>query len=374
MKNCDEMNEVGLLTIHQSVNCGASLQAAALYNAIRNLGHRPRVIDYRPRQFMSFMDESNKAERRTPRGMLKTALLGRRIERTRRSFEEYGLRWYPSWTERFNTFEELVDASFRFDRYICGSDQIWNPPHVRYDNSWMFGFVEKKPGVRIASYAASIGSDSLADREIEWLKAGLPKFDFIGVREDTAVSLLSQMGYTSVQCVDPVFLADPVDWIDQKRAPDIELPDRYIFYYPVDQNCIEESLLLELKRRHGMKCVAISDKLIKPKHADITVSGYSPEIFLHLLYNAEIVFTNSFHGLAFSIIFGKPLVSFRNPTKNSRLESLLRLAQLEGFQIDSCDALRANDPYEGGERLRSAYSEMGDHVERSRRYLADVLG
>ena len=123
-----------------------------------------------------------------------------------------------------------------------------------------------------------------------------------------------------------------------------------------------------------MKCVAISDKLIKPKHADITVSGYSPEIFLHLLYNAEIVFTNSFHGLAFSIIFGKPLVSFRNPTKNSRLESLLRLAQLEGFQIDSCDALRANDPYEGGERLRSAYSEMGDHVERSRRYLADVLG
>lgn len=367
------MSEVGLLTIHQSVNCGASLQAGALYRAIEELGHSPCIIDFRPKQFMSFMDESNRNERMTPRGLLKTMLLGKRIERTRSSFEKYGKSWYPRWTRRYNDYEDLVADPPVFERYICGSDQIWNPQHVRYDDAWMFGFAPRSTNTRIASYAASIGSDSLTERDMDWLRSGLPKFDAIGVREDTSVELLSQLGYDSFQCVDPVFLADPSIWREQEELPDLNLPDRYIFYYPVDPSPIEEALLYEIKRRHNLKCVAISDKLIPPKHADITVSGYSPGLFLYLLHHAEMVFTNSFHGLAFSMIYRKPLISFKNPTKNSRLESLLRLAGLGNFQIDSVDALLATDPDENRHRMNVAYDQVKPHIGESRRYLADVL-
>lgn len=65
------MPSVGILTVHQSVNCGASLQAAALYRTVEELGHSPQIINYCPRYFMGYMDESNRDARRTPKGRIK---------------------------------------------------------------------------------------------------------------------------------------------------------------------------------------------------------------------------------------------------------------------------------------------------------------
>ena len=132
------MSRVGILTVHQSVNCGASLQAAALYRAVEDLGHSPQIINYCPRYFMSYMDESNRDARRTPKGRIKSLLIGKRLAKTANAFDEYADCFYPNKTKRLDTPDDLKMASLEYDFYLCGSDQIWNAGHVHFDSSWLF--------------------------------------------------------------------------------------------------------------------------------------------------------------------------------------------------------------------------------------------
>ena len=57
--------------------------------------------------------------------------------------------------------------------------------------------------------------------------------------------------------------------------------------------------------------------------------------WLHELTEAEFVVTNSFHGLAFSINFGKQFTICKRNEYNSRIESLLSLTGLEDRMVDS---------------------------------------
>ena len=51
--------------------------------------------------------------------------------------------------------------------------------------------------------------------------------------------------------------------------------------------------------------------------------------FLYYIANAEYVVTDSFHGTAFSINFGRQFMVFPAPKYNSRLNSILQLTGLE---------------------------------------------
>ena len=51
----------------------------------------------------------------------------------------------------------------------------------------------------------------------------------------------------------------------------------------------------------------------------------SPQEFLFLIYNAELVCTDSFHGTVFSILFGKQFVTRANGEKGQRMESICDL-------------------------------------------------
>ena len=50
-----------------------------------------------------------------------------------------------------------------------------------------------------------------------------------------------------------------------------------------------------------------------------------PREFLSYIKNAECVVTNSFHGMAFSVIFKKKFISVAHSSRNTRLENLLKI-------------------------------------------------
>ena len=71
-------------------------------------------------------------------------------------------------------------------------------------------------------------------------------------------------------------------------------------------------------------------------YADVYPWDAGPAEWVGLVSHADMVFTDSFHGTAFSNIFERPFVSFRRhvnmgaQSTNSRIDSLLRRLGLEG--------------------------------------------
>ena len=70
-------------------------------------------------------------------------------------------------------------------------------------------------------------------------------------------------------------------------------------------------------------------------------SWYGPKGFLSLIYNADLICTDSFHCLAFAILFKKPFVVFNrlncDLTQMTRLNNLLSIFNMEERYIDRID-------------------------------------
>ena len=70
-----------------------------------------------------------------------------------------------------------------------------------------------------------------------------------------------------------------------------------------------------------------------------------PSEFLSLLYNSEAVFTDSFHGSVFSILFHKPFIVFERPYEkgygkmSSRIDTLLDTFSLRKRRINRKDQI-----------------------------------
>lgn len=358
--------KTGILTVHQSVNCGASLQAAALYSVLSDMAANPEIIDYRPEYFVGETDGYWK--KKGIKSAIKRSLFNKRLSLTQDKFDEFIKQYMPNITNRVNTPEELKSAKFDYEAIVCGSDQIWNPPHVQFDESWFLNFADNK--TRRVSYAASIGKDVLTDEELHWIKAGISAMDCVGVRELAAKQLIENLGFEARLCLDPTLLLPADRWKSMEKAPNDELPREYIFYYPLNSNPeIEEKMLGLLKKRTGLPVVAMSDGLRWLKHADMVLRGFGPDEFLYLMNHSSFVYTNSFHGLAFSIIFDKDLVSFKNKTKNSRLESLCKISGLKNYQVLDARELESKDWDDRFQLMRGAYGRLSQIRESSLEYL-----
>lgn len=126
--------KIGLLTVHCSVNYGASLQAYALSEYLKKLGHDVTVIDYRPEYFTSILEDNHKKDRRSLKMRLKLIILHNRIYSQHRAFRTFEDDFLKK-TDKLEK-EELNKIANLFDVFICGSDQIWNPINVRFDTSF----------------------------------------------------------------------------------------------------------------------------------------------------------------------------------------------------------------------------------------------
>lgn len=327
--------KIGIMTAHCSCNPGASLQAHAVYKAVSDLGHEPYIIDYRPRYFTDIAEKSFRGDLHG-KDHIKMALLGRRLKKRYDRFSQFEANYYPNKTRCYQTHDDLVQNVPVLDGYLCGSDQIWNPQHIHYDGSFFFDFVNGH-GQPVISYAASIGQDTLHDKDIQFLKDNLGNFSALSVREDSAVHLLKEMGFPCVQHVDPTLLFSADYWRGISTASPVQTPDHYILYYPLQHNPLELALIQAMKEKFKLPCVAIESALRATKGVDIQIPYYSPNEYLWLIDHADYVITNSFHGCLFSVLFEKCIVPFKNQYRNCRLESLFRLLELDGIQVDSVE-------------------------------------
>jgi len=219
--------------------------------------------------------------------------------------------------------KDLVDE---YDFFVVGSDQVWNPNW--YPSYIFFEFVPHKKKI---AYAASIGAPEIPDEKKEIFRRGISDFNYVSVREENATRLIKELTGRSVPVVlDPVFLPTEDEWLAVAQKPtwfNEKYQRGFILTYYLRRLPPPEvkSLAAELN-------LPVINLLDTENFNHFTVG---PAEFIWLFAHASLIFTNSFHGVSFSILFKRPFINReidKDPSgiaMSSRITSLLKLFGLE---------------------------------------------
>lgn len=321
--------KIGILTYHRSHNYGALLQGIALREVLERMGHQVTFIDYWPAYHRHMYALFSFHRMKTRRGI-----------KGKWEYLESCIKYYVYRKERKNHFEKFIaeyiepytsSVDEAYDVIVHGSDQIWRKqPELRTFNPVYFGKHNIKATKKI-SYAASMGILAKNDAEKSLLKNYIQYLDAVSVRESGLKDLIKDLGRNDVrQDLDPTLLLPADFWIDKFKLK-VRREEHYALYYKI-QDAFDIKELKTFARSKGLKLKIIHSKAIG-KDTEDNVTTASPKEFLELMYGADMVFTSSFHGLAFSLIFHKPfLASF---VKNAgRAASILQSLGMEDCLVN----------------------------------------
>jgi len=318
--------KIGIFTFHSAHNYGAVLQAYALKEVLRSMRHIVDIIDYDPKcltKTRCLMFEGNGGSE-IIKGIFRSLFLSPVSVRRKRAFDKFiAHRLSPV----------SLDMAYRnsnYDAFVFGSDQIWNNRLLGDFDSVYFGDFAAARGVRLISYAASLGRATASDVELRYFKEKLKLFSGISVREKSLQEILKPCSSFPVEVVlDPTLLADPSLFNPILKKP-VFMRRPYILIYHVTHVSKEMRKMAEsVAEQLGATVIELSS-VLTAKLMPLKNQGASPEEFIGFIKNAACVFTTSFHGTAFSIILERPFYTvIRGGDHDERSRSLLTLLGLE---------------------------------------------
>ncbi len=326
------------ITCHNVYNHGATLQQLALLKQLEAMGFEAATIDYSPNylnQHFKWTKVSNAFFAKN--FFLKVVywvfkfpsnLWNRQRKWRFDAFESKTLRIHPG---KYTSNEALKNNLPEADAYICGSDQVWNSYFQNgKDPAFYLDFVPKNK-LKI-SYAASFATDSIAEELKPFVKDKISRLDWVSVREASGVQLVQDLGIKNVtQVLDPVFLVEPAYWESFVKP----FTARYIFVYDFDTNATLREFALQQAKARGLQIYTVNNNI---RYADKNFYMHGPDVFLSLVLGAELVLTNSFHAVAFSLIFQKPFMVFNRAEKiNTRMCDLLASLDLAPLLVNSLE-------------------------------------
>lgn len=318
--------KIGILTYHRAENYGALLQAYALLTYIGSLGHEVSFIDYWPKyhsNYFKIFSWATFAKRPLKSKLLmlvRLLLMGNKLLRRKKIMQRFiherlRLPDVPSYTERNCKTE-------RYDVAVYGSDQIWRKQNlggIGFDE-WFFGSDNVQADKKIV-YAGSMGKLETAPEDVQFVKAQMRNFKSIAVREKDLQDYLQQQSIASTLVIDPVFLLTKEQWHQLAVAPKSDSP--YILFYNLLNTSESTSFVRELSAKTGLPVMEVTKKTVLRKKGFRFIDSASVEEFLGLIEEAAYVVSNSFHGIAFSMIFEKQFFAVGMGEKSNRVVSLL---------------------------------------------------
>lgn len=338
--------KIGVATIAKVHNFGAELQAYALTKYLNDLGHKAEDIRFKS-------SEQNRSSKvcytwkfRILRILVKCVELFRRqrIKKVQQLFETFWSGHMCFSEKEFSSLEALSAEVESYDILFAGSDQIWNPNKGHCLDFFFLHF--GGPSLKRVAYAASYGVSVLPDALKAQYQTWLSCFDYISVREEDAVSMTAELVDIDVSHVlDPTLLLDSNAWSVVGQSSSLRLPDeRYLLLYVLKRSQYSIDLADYIAKLMGLKVYQINNTLYNRSSNATIFDCVGPAEFIKMFMNASFVVTNSFHGLAFSINFGKPfysVVKADDPNK-CRMESLAAILMVQDRVL--CESARMIDP------------------------------
>lgn len=331
------MARINLLTIHWGKCYGAVMQTYATCKLLEDAGHEVSVINL----IHPSVKESYKRIRRW-------VDLYRELQ-----FYLFKKKFFSPLTTK--SYSVRYDKLPQADYYVVGSDQVWNRDITKpFYLDYFLQFVPDT--VKRVSLSSSFGKQSWSEENeiTDKVAQELNKFSAISVREDSGVEILHEtFGILATQLPDPTIGYGKFEQLLPDRRKKHQL-FTFLFRNTTETRAIVESCATELH---------------VPVHKNNRFNIYiknGPVDWLSNIANSEFIITDSFHGLALSLIFNKQfLVLCADEKKFTRLESLLRLVGLEDRYVKSLNDFETRKK----ELLRSiVYSNvnMAFDLERKR--------
>ena len=269
-------------------------------------------------------------------------------------------------TRKYKSAKELYNTPPVADVYITGSDVIWNRDvnPEGGDSSYYLGFVQNGHKV---SYAPSMGEIQSIEN-VSYIANQIRDFDFISVREEKSRQQLIEAGLVNVQCVlDPVFLMPCQYYVDQIGENNY---GDYTLVYLMSESIQKRTVVAALTKKFENKVISFGG-LKKKVKCDLFIRDAGVEDFLSLIYHAKFIITDSFHCIAFSLIFNKQFVYLPAIDSSMRIENLLSYFNLEKQIITGIDNPRnVSDYHIDYSRVNPILNEK---IEKSKKYLIDAL-
>lgn len=334
-------NKIALLNMRYDNNYGGNLQRYAMVTVLRRMGFEVDYLYIRDnwddwfeyRSTSSIIKQSVKQIIRHLKHPKSEPWLVWHVEdenyRNSCSITEPFLEKYIPHTKPIYSHRELerVFSSGNYDVVVAGSDQIWRKQFVeRYGlGTWYLDFVSKDfSGVRLV-YGASFGVDNseYSARDVELIKPLYERLTAVSVREKSGMRLLNDYGcdISRVEVVlDPTLLLKKDDYQYVISNTYTSSVNGGMFCYVLDKTPEMEE-----------KIRVIAEKKQLTPHI-MSAEGdnrVSIEQWLRFIMEADFVFTDSYHGLLFSLVFGKPFhLEYNSFRGNARFDSVIELLDI----------------------------------------------
>lgn len=333
------MKKVGLITMHNVFNMGAVLQSYALQRVINENNGECEIIDYIPNLRKGYRNyfPKNQGLNKLRRTASWIKWLPQRIK-WKKPYQEFIQEHLILSNATFFEDNEIYHYPFKYDVFVTGSDQVWNPSST--DGVSPYYFLDFVKGHDKVSYAASISNSSLSELETRKITEFLKDFKSISVREMQAIELLSPLVKDiSIDFVlDPTFLLNQKQWNDIALESKIHISEKYLLIYMLGDVPFMLDIAKEIANEKNLKIVKFGWDFIKQRNVDYNCSFKKPQDFIKLFINADYVVTNSFHGTAFSINFNKDFISIPSSKGNPRFISILNTLNLyDRLYIENTD-------------------------------------
>jgi len=285
-------------------------------------------------------------------------------------------------------FSQLHEFNDECEAFLVGSDQIWRPKISRYyKNFFYLNFVDDNK--KKIAYATSYGVKYKGNKkEKTMIKFYLKRFNSISVRDQLSVNITKNIfGIKNVkQVCDPTFLCNFSDYERLANKSKLIKTNDYILAYVLDPNKEKGHRLEKLSLDKNITVIILLDEdqstwntnkknlHLRGKGNILVKKNVDLNDFMWYYNHSKAVFTDSFHGTVFSIIFKKPFVSLRNIERGGeRFNSLLDPIDLKNrlFETPKC----INDQYELYEKIdyEIPYQKLNEIKKTSYNWLKNAL-
>lgn len=364
---------VGILTFHCSNNYGAMLQAYGLKRFLQSRKIRTDIVRYEP----VYMTGRHWWIPYSPIRGLKGRIWG--IMNMWNGFLTHMRMREDFFRQRTNMnrfrFRYLVDKrkpKILFERglkrlpyrcYVVGSDQIWNPDITCGLKKAYFGAFGNSRKKKVISYAASFGGAALDPKYDKEFAKLIENVDVVSVREEAAIPYVSRLcGREVIAVLDPVFFLPKEAWQKVEAAPKRE---RFIFLYITEKNEEMVDYAKKLSRDTHLPVVEVRATMVGADAEFEVDHGAGPSEFLGYIDKAEYVVSNSFHAVAFCIIYQKQFLAFTHSNLGARVKNILKLHGLESRLYNKEEDTRIEQPVD--------WEEVKKRTEEQTKLAGDFL-
>lgn len=282
---------IGIITLFGYFNYGNRLQNYAMQEILKNID----------------IDINVDSLKFGPNKTKKTTKL---MQKRKNNFKEWSQEHIQ---ERYVNYKDKAKVLNEYDFICVGSDQIFTPKSKLIFNLDFLKFVD--PNKKF-TYAASFGRSVIPSNLIRTYKTGLSSFKEtnLSVRENQGNTLIKNLtNKDSYIHVDPTLILNSNDY--EKIMDSVIFEKDYILTYFLGKTPEgKKNIIKDIARKDNLKIININD----PEYYTL-----NPSKFLGLLKNAKYIFSDSYHGILFSMIFRKNFILIENrPKMRSRFNTL----------------------------------------------------